>query len=527
MGAAFLLPLAGGAQAQELPREARLNALEAVVQVTAYDVDRGVWTTLTGSGTIISPDGYILTNFHVLGSTDDRSNYPRAGIFQTDIAEPWREPQHRFWADYVAGDPRTDLALLRIVSDADGNPLTAADLAHIPLADSDRLLPGDLLTVVGYPGISGSTITFTQGIMSGWLGEDTESGGQAWIKTDAKITRGNSGGAALNSAGQLVAVPTSGSHLMDEGDVYEEQLYARPVNLAWPLFTAVADSIVWVAGDRPDAEQLAAAGPAWTLPAEPHLPAGFYGPLVPGQAVSASIAGDLSAVVWHTYTVDVTTVPATLRVSADSGDDIDLAVGLRGEIPSYDGGYADFMDFTLNNSPEIAIDIFEPTLVHIDVVNAWGYPISYTAEVTVEPLDRDAAGYPAPRPNGHRGRLQAGTEVRDNLAPRFGLGLSSWHTYVLDVPQGTSVLTVQLDPESVLGLAIKPGTDIFGYDLPEDGGDVWAIETSEGIGQPVVFTVDNPLPGMWFIDVFDLTGRVSDGRYVLQADFKMIGRSRQ
>src|SRR5690554_6472665 len=102
-GAAVLLPLLTAAQ--ELPREARLTALQAVVQVTAFDQERGIWTDLTGSGSIISPSGLVLTNYHVIGFNDERSNYPQAGIFQTDVDRPYAAPELRWWADYVAGDP--------------------------------------------------------------------------------------------------------------------------------------------------------------------------------------------------------------------------------------------------------------------------------------------------------------------------------------------------------------------------------------------------------------------------------------
>ncbi len=518
-----MLPLLTAAQ--ELPREARLTALQAVVQVTAFDQERGIWTDLTGSGSIISPSGLVLTNYHVIGFNDERSNYPQAGIFQTDVDRPYAAPELRWWADYVAGDPNMDLALLRITANADGTPFQPEQgLASLELADSNLLLPGDLLTVVGYPGISGSTITFTQGIMSGWLGEDAEEGGQNWVKTDAKITRGNSGGAALNSRGQLVAVPTSGNHLMDEGDIYEEQLYARPLALAWPMLAAVADEVSWAPGQRPSPEAFAAAGEPWQPVTGEAVPAGNIGPLQPGQTVSGIIAGGAEGeLVWHTYTLQVDQVPATVRVQASSVDDVDLAAGLNGPIPSYNGGDADFMDFTLENRPELVFDVLEPTLVHVDVVNAWGYPLAYDLVANIGPLERTADGYPAPIQQGHRGRLEPGITVSSNLE-LGAAGSTGWHTYVIEVPQHVSSVTFTLQPESVLGLAVKPGSDILGYDLPEDGGDTTAVQMDGAPGEPILLRVDSPQTGLWFIDVFNWAGRALDGRYQLTVDFKRVQR---
>jgi len=59
----------------------------------------------------------------------------------------------------------------------------------MPVGDSNLLLPGDPIFVVGYPGIAGSTVTFTSGIMSGWLGEDLQAGGD-WLYRDSSANPG-------------------------------------------------------------------------------------------------------------------------------------------------------------------------------------------------------------------------------------------------------------------------------------------------------------------------------------------------
>jgi hypothetical protein len=109
----------------------------------------------------------------------------------------------------MAVDYELDLAVIKIVSDLDGKPIDTKQLAldHVLAGDSDLLELGDLIRILGYPGIGGETITFTEGSVSGFTrvrGVD----GRAWIKTDATIAGGNSGGLAANADGQIIGVPT-------------------------------------------------------------------------------------------------------------------------------------------------------------------------------------------------------------------------------------------------------------------------------------------------------------------------------
>src|SRR5690606_30985477 len=83
---------------------------------------------------------------------------------------------------------------------------------------------GDDLYILGYPAIGGDTITFTRGLVAGFTG-DSQLGTRAWIKTDAAISGGNSGGLAANAAGQLIGVPT----IAGVGEDQEEIVDCRPV----------------------------------------------------------------------------------------------------------------------------------------------------------------------------------------------------------------------------------------------------------------------------------------------------------
>ncbi len=172
----------------------------AVVQIHAID-DRGdtVWT---GSGTFIASDGLILTNGHVV---DTRSNeYEQLAVATTDRTD---EPAElAYLAEIVAVDYALDLAVIQIVSDLDGGRVSDK-FPYVAIGDSDEIEIGEEVRILGYPGIGGDTITFTKGSVSGFTAERSV-GGRAWIKTDATIAGGNSGGLAVNAAGELIGVPT-------------------------------------------------------------------------------------------------------------------------------------------------------------------------------------------------------------------------------------------------------------------------------------------------------------------------------
>lgn len=517
-----VLAVAAAATAQTLPREVRELIVEAVVEVNAYDIDNGTWAPFGGSGTIISSDGFVLTNYHVIGDDFVRTNYEWAGIFVTNVDEPHRPPQHTWWARYVAGDPRLDFALLQIVEDADENPVPVGTVfPTVQVGNSDALLLGDPIIVVGYPSISGSTITFTQGVMSGWVGEDMWAGGRRWIKTDAKIARGSSGGAGFNEFGELVGVPTAGYHELDDV-VYEEQLFMRPINLAWPLLAAYAPSTNWSAGRPPAADEMPDDVTLYEPPSGPILPFGTIGPLRADEAVTATLEGRPldSGLMYHTYTLDVTTVPATLTITASSIDDIDLAIKLGGEILSYAGGDVDFMDFSFDETTSITFEVHEPVTVYIDVVNQYRYPIEYTLVAEIDDTVLAEGAYPPPSRHGHRGSISPGRTVLGNLA-QHGEGISSgYHTYTVEIPLGTRVVEFVLEPESTLGLAVKFGSDINNYSDRMDGGDWDRLERTGQPGEPLVFEIMRPRPGTWFIDVINYADRVVDGRYRLTVNLR-------
>ena len=181
---------------------------EAVVQIWAefYDETDELQIGWTGSGTIISADGLILTNAHVV--LPDRY-FPVDALVVAITPSQDQVPEPRYYAEVLQADAALDIAVIRVTTDYDGNSVDHAtlNLPHVPLGDSDRLNLGDPLTILGFPGIGGDTVTLTRGEVCGFTSQP-DYGQRAFIKTSATIAGGNSGGLAVDASGQLIGVPT-------------------------------------------------------------------------------------------------------------------------------------------------------------------------------------------------------------------------------------------------------------------------------------------------------------------------------
>ena len=233
----------------------------AVVQILAEARHNGVLEPVwSGSGTIVDPRGFILTNAHVALS-DAEERVAALQILLTEAED--KPPVPRYYAEVVVADEALDIAVLRITTDLDGNPVNpeSLNLPYVRLGDSDKLHLGQPLVILGYPGIGGNTITLTRGEVSGFTAE-AGYGDRAFIKTSATIAGGNSGGMVADAHGNLVAIPTmlgsgdTGGDVVDcryladtNGDGYIDEddtcvptggfiNALRPINLAKPLLAA-------------------------------------------------------------------------------------------------------------------------------------------------------------------------------------------------------------------------------------------------------------------------------------------------
>ena len=161
-----------------------------------------------GSGVIVTSDGYILTNNHVVEGADELT------VYLSD--------DRKFTAKVVGADQKTDVAVIKIA---------AANLPTVVLADSDKLRVGDIVFAVGNPLGVGETVTM--GIVSAkdrtQLGLLDEGGYENYIQTDAAINMGNSGGALIDAKGRLVGI-NSAIVSPSRGNVGIG--FAVPINLA-------------------------------------------------------------------------------------------------------------------------------------------------------------------------------------------------------------------------------------------------------------------------------------------------------
>lgn len=160
-----------------------------------------------GSGVIISKDGYIVTNNHVVEGSDEM--------------EVTLNDRRTYKAEIIGTDPSTDIALLKIKED---------NLPFIPFGDSDKLKLGEWVLAVGNP--FNLTSTVTAGIVSakgrnlGILPDRYRI--ESFIQTDAALNSGNSGGALVNTKGELVGINTA---IISPNGAYSGNSFAVPVNI--------------------------------------------------------------------------------------------------------------------------------------------------------------------------------------------------------------------------------------------------------------------------------------------------------
>lgn len=175
--------------------------------------------TATGSGIIISEDGYILTNNHIVSTSSSNSssnNYYSVSEAEKVTVTLFNDDK-TYDAKIVGTDEQTDLAVIKIEK---------TDLPKAEFADSDNIKVGEFAMAVGNP--LGMQSSITCGVVSAVNRKITDSDGKEFtlIQTDAAINAGNSGGALVNSQGQVIGINT----LKLQGTGIEGMGFAIPIN---------------------------------------------------------------------------------------------------------------------------------------------------------------------------------------------------------------------------------------------------------------------------------------------------------
>jgi len=184
------------------------RAFDSTVMVVVADlVDGRLKARGGGSGVVVGAEGSILTNFHVIHDKDGRLH----DVFVIGrFSAPDKAPQLQ-----CAGKPSRsklmrdqDLALIKCDMDLDGrvwSPAMSGIWATLPEARAADVKMGQRLWVLGYPDVGGGGLTLSVGEVEGWTGEDGAQG-KDFLKTDASITHGNSGGPVIDDHGKLVGI---------------------------------------------------------------------------------------------------------------------------------------------------------------------------------------------------------------------------------------------------------------------------------------------------------------------------------
>jgi serine protease Do len=193
-------------EAAEVATPAVVN-IRALIQTGGNIWGGGAMTGSSGSGVVVSPDGYIVTNHHVVEKSND---------IKVTLSD-----KRTYQAKLVGSDPSTDVAVLKIEE---------LELPFLVFGNSDSVRVGEWVLAVGNPFNLESTVT--AGIVSA-KGRNINilSGAasiESFIQTDAAVNPGNSGGALVNTAGELIGVNTA---IITESGSYEGYSFAVPSNL--------------------------------------------------------------------------------------------------------------------------------------------------------------------------------------------------------------------------------------------------------------------------------------------------------
>ena len=230
--------------------EARAQVRQAITSIGQILVrnsnDSNLAPRPRGSAVVVRSDGVSVTNYHVINNP--RTSRPYDEIYLNLMGDgDTASSSARYRLKPVLINKEYDLALMRIDSDVAGNPLPKSfTFPSIEMGDSRKINVLEDLFIIGFPEKGGSTITVNRGVVEG---KDILAN---WIKTDARVIHGNSGGAAVNSEGRLIGIPTkvvadeqpvdrNGDGFPDDSRRYGAVGFLRPAHLVADMIAQLTD----------------------------------------------------------------------------------------------------------------------------------------------------------------------------------------------------------------------------------------------------------------------------------------------
>lgn len=255
VAASTFLVLAFGIQSSPkengIPAEARALVRQAIsstglISVRYVNDSAGQPPRPRGSAVVVRSDGIVVTNNHVITNSRTGRAYDEIYLSLSSDGETVSQTS-RYRVKTILINKDYDLALLRVESDANGKSLSPSfTFPSIELGDSRKIKLLEDLFIIGFPEKGGATITVNRGVVEG---KDILAN---WIKTDARVIHGNSGGAAVNSEGRLIGIPTKvvadeqpidrdGDGFPDDSKRYGAVGFLRPAHLVAEMISQLDD----------------------------------------------------------------------------------------------------------------------------------------------------------------------------------------------------------------------------------------------------------------------------------------------
>jgi S1-C subfamily serine protease len=229
--------------------EARAQVRQAIASIGLISVrntnDANVAPRPRGSSVVVRSDGVLVTNYHVINNPRNGRSYDEIFVNLSSDGETVSTVRYRLKLLLI--NKEFDLVLLQVVSDADGNPVPRSfTFPSIEMGDSRKIRVLEDLFIIGFPEKGGSTMTVNRGVVEG---KDILAN---WIKTDARVIHGNSGGAAVSSEGLLIGIPTKvvadeqpvdrdGDGFPDDSRRYGAVGFLRPSHLVAEMLSQLND----------------------------------------------------------------------------------------------------------------------------------------------------------------------------------------------------------------------------------------------------------------------------------------------